>query len=92
MPVNYVRLTIEIVGSAYNPVEANLNPNAGWRRDLALTRRTGDTHFATSSEPLKVPSVVVETEWNLLFSPRWGAKYASIIEKVPIELDSRLWI
>lgn len=91
MPVDYVRLTIEIPDSAYNPVEANLAANSGWRRDLGLTRRTGDTHFASSAEPLKVPSVVVDTEWNLLFSPRWGAMYASIVEKLPIELDSRLW-
>lgn len=93
MPVDYVRLSIEIreTGIPCHEVTlANLDP--GWRIDPALTRRVGDLHFSqTPLIPLKVPSVIVDTEWNLLFSREFARRHASIIDKQPIEMDSRLW-
>lgn len=93
IPVNYVKLTIEIPDSVFHPeviTDSTLDP--GWRLDTALTRRIGDSHFGnTPSVPLKVPSVVVDTEWNILFSREYAAAHASIIEKKPIDLDPRLW-
>jgi len=70
MPVDDVRLTIEIPDTLVKPHEVSVGSlGPGWRMDTALTRGVGDTHFAnTPLVPLKVPSVVVDTEWNLLFS------------------------
>lgn len=66
--------------------------DTGWRLDTALTRRIGDAHFSgTPSVPLKVASVVVDTEWNVLFSRDYAAAHALIVDKAPIFMDSRLW-
>jgi hypothetical protein len=57
-----------------------------------LTRHIGDAHFSgTPLVPLKVPSVVVDTEWNILFSPDYAAAHATAVDKAPIVMDARLW-
>jgi RES domain-containing protein len=93
MPTDYVRLTIEIDETLVPPSglsAATLDP--GWRTDTAFTRRIGDSHFNnTPLLPLKVPSVVVDTEWNLLLSRDCARAHASVVENEAIELDSRLW-
>jgi RES domain-containing protein len=70
-PVDYIRLTIEIPDTAFRPVEISLSSlNPAWRTDTSLTRKVGDRHFgSTPLVPLRVPSVVVDIEWNLLFHP-----------------------
>jgi RES domain-containing protein len=93
MPIDYVRLTIEIPDTLIPPNEVptgDLDPE--WRTDTALTRRVGDVHFLkTPLIPLKVPSVVVDTEWNLLFSNDYTRAHASITDKQPLTMDPRLW-
>jgi RES domain-containing protein len=93
IPVDYVRLAIEVPDTFVHPHEViaqDLDP--GWHLDTALTRRMGDTHFSsTPLVPLKVPSVVVDTEWNLLFSRDYSTAHASIVDKEPIVMDARLW-
>ena len=93
MPVDYVRLTIQIPETIVPAREVTIpDLDPGWRTDTAVTRRVGDSHFSsTPLIPLKVPSVVVDTEWNLLISADFARLHASIIDKRPIELDSRLW-
>jgi RES domain-containing protein len=93
MPIDYVRLTIEISDTVVAPDEVTIGDlDPGWRTDTALTRRVGDTHFLrTPLNALKVPSVVVDTEWNLLFSNDYARAHASITDKRPIEMDPRLW-
>jgi RES domain-containing protein len=92
-PVHYIRLTIEIPATAFTPAEispASLDP--AWHTNTSITRAVGDKHFGSSPfVPLKVPSIVVDIEWNLLFHPNWGASHASIVEKAPIEMDPRMW-
>jgi RES domain-containing protein len=92
-PVDYIRLTIEIPDAAFTPAEISpASLDAAWRTDASITRTVGDKHFdSTTSIPLRVPSVVVDIEWNLLFHPNWGASHASIVEKAPIEMDPRMW-
>jgi RES domain-containing protein len=93
MPVDYVRLTIEIPDIFFHPNEVDvrgLDPE--WRLDRALTRRIGDEHFSnTPLVPLKVPSVVVDTEWNILFSRDYASANVSIVGEEPVTLDPRLW-
>jgi hypothetical protein len=92
IPVDYVRLTIEIPDTIHprEVIVRGLDP--GWRLDAAVTRRIGDTHFSsTPLIPLKLPSVVVDTEWNILFSRDYAATHASIVDKEPIMIDARLW-
>ena len=93
MPVDYVSLAIEIRDSAFAPHEVPLAElDSNWRYDPVLTSGIGDTHFvATPMIPLKVPSVVVESEWNILFSPDYAAAYATIVDKQSLTIDSRLW-
>jgi RES domain-containing protein len=93
MPIDYVRLTIEISDTLVPPHEVTIGElDRGWRTDTALTRRVGDAHFLKSPLiPLKVPSVVVDTEWNLLFSNDYARAHASITDKQPIAMDPRLW-
>jgi RES domain-containing protein len=93
IPVDYVRLTIEIADTVFHPHEVTvgrLDPN--WRFDRALTRQIGDAHFSgTPLVPIKVPSVVVDTEWNILFSRDYAAAHATVVDKEPIIMDARLW-
>ena len=93
IPVDYVRLTIEIPDTVFHPHEViagSLDPR--WRLDTALTRRVGDTHFSSAPlVPLKVPSVVVDTDWNILFSREYATAHALIVDKEPIVMDERLW-
>jgi RES domain-containing protein len=93
MPVDYVKLEIEIPDTTFHPHEvtvASLPP--GWRTELDYTRSVGDALLrANPLTPIKVPSVVVDTEWNVLFSPDYAAAHASIIGIVPIDIDPRLW-
>ncbi len=93
LPIDYISLTIEIPDADYRPHE--IEPavlGAGWRKNEAATRRVGDAHFtATPLIPLKVPSVVVDTEWNILFSPDYATAFARIVEAAPIDMDPRLW-
>lgn len=93
MPVDYVKLSIEIPDAVFNPqvvTAGSLGPR--WTLDTALTRRLGDVHFAnTPMVPLKVPSVVVDAEWNILFSRNYAASHAMILENTPLSFDSRLW-
>lgn len=92
MPADYVRLTIEIPDAVFNPLEVNLASSPDWRSDLALTRSIGDKHFTTDpSTPLKVPSILVDTEWNFLVSRDYAAAHASIVERQPVSMDPRLW-
>jgi hypothetical protein len=93
LPVDYVKLEIEIPDTAFHPYEvtvASLLP--GWRTDPAYTGRVGDALLlANPLTPIKVPSVVVDTEWNVLFSADYAAAHASIIGMEPIDIDPRLW-
>lgn len=93
MPIDYVRLTIEIPDTVFDPKEvsaASLSVN--WKSDTSVTRRIGDLHFgAFPMVPLKVPSVVVDTEWNLLFSRDFAAVHVEIVDNEPIAMDVRLW-
>ena len=93
MPIDYVRLTIEIQDTFVVTHEVSvLTIDPRWRMDTAITRGVGDRHFASDPfRPLKVPSVVVDTEWNLLFSRDYAEAYASIVDKQPIAMDYRLW-
>jgi RES domain-containing protein len=93
LPVDYVRLTIEIPDADFHAREIDLGDlPQGWRTDESLTRGIGDAHFnGTPLIPLKVPSVVVDTEWNLLFSRDYAIAHASMIERNPIDMDPRLW-
>jgi len=88
-----VRLTIEIPDVFFHPHEVNVRGlDTGWRLDTPLTRRIGDTHFSsTPLVPLKAPSVVVDTEWNILFSRDYAIAHASIVNREPIMMDERLW-
>ena len=92
-PIGYVRLTIEIPDSVFEPVV--ILPGAldsEWRSKTAITRGIGDAHFSrTPLVPLKAPSVVVETEWNVLFSREYAAAQAAIVEEAPLMMDPRLW-
>ena len=92
-PIDYIRLTIEIPDAAFHPVEiSNASLSPWWPTDLSITRQTGDQHFINKPQvPLRVPSIAVDTEWNLLFHPDWAVKHASIVERAPIGLDHRLW-
>lgn len=93
MPVDYVRLTIEISDPRFLPhlVDREQLPS-GWQLDGELTRRIGDAHFSqTPMVPLQVPSVVVEMEWNLLFSREYAAVFASVVQQEPVTMDPRLW-
>jgi|SRR5579864_788202 len=93
LPVDYVKLEIEIPDAAFHPHEvtaASLVP--GWRTDPAYTCSVGDALLrADPLRPIKVPSVVVDTEWNVLFSPDYAAAHASIVSTEPIDIDPRLW-
>ena len=93
VPVDYVRLTIEIPDTVFHPHEViagSLDPK--WRLDTVLTRRIGDTHFSSAPlVPMKVPSVVVDTEWNIVFSRDYAASHATIVDQEPIVMDARLW-
>jgi hypothetical protein len=93
LPVDYVRLTIEIPDSHFHPREIDLGDlPQGWRTDESLTRGIGDAHFnGTPLIPLKVSSVVVDTEWNLLFSRDYAIAHATTVERNPIDMDPRLW-
>ena len=92
-PVDYIRVTIEIPDTAPDPVEISLPSLVpAWRTDTAITRAVGDNHFrSTPLVALRVPSVAVDTEWNLLFHPDWGASHASTVEIAPAGIDVRLW-
>ena len=93
MPVDYVRFTIEILDEVYKPIALGSSSlGLGWQTDLALTRMIGDLYFNKNPDlPLKVPSVVVQDEWNVLFTPAFAMRYAKIVEQQPIGLDPRLW-
>jgi RES domain-containing protein len=93
LPVDYVRLVIEIPDSHFHPTElAAEGFDANWRLDSTLTRWIGDTHFAgTPLVPLRVPSVAVDGEWNILFSKDFAAMHASILDARPVTMDPRLW-
>jgi RES domain-containing protein len=92
-PVDYIRLTIEIPDTAPDSAEirlASLDP--AWRTETSVTRAAGDNHFrSTPLVALRVPSVAVDTEWNLLFHPDWGASHASVVNVAPAGMDPRLW-
>lgn len=92
-PIDYVRLTIDIPDTSFSPEDlTSLALDPTWRTDTSVTRKVGDMHFSNRPlVPLKVPSVAVETEWNLLFHPEWGASHAIVVEKAPIVLDLRMW-
>ena len=93
IPADYVRLTIEVPDTVFHPHEVSVGSlDPKWRLDTALTRRIGDAHFGISPLiPLKAPSVVVDTEWNILFSRDYAAAHATIVDKEPIVMDARLW-
>ena len=66
--------------------------DSAWRTNTSVTRRLGDLRFRTSPlVPLKVPSVVVDTEWNLLFHPDWGRSHAVVVDKAALSFDVRMW-
>lgn len=92
-PIDYIRLTIDIAETGVAPEDltsAVLEPS--WRNDTSVTRRIGDLHFRTSPlAPLKVPSVAVDTEWNLLFHADWGGSHALVVDKAPMAFDLRMW-
>jgi RES domain-containing protein len=93
-PLDYVRLTIEIPDASFTPVDiSDASLGSGWRNNLSITRAAGDSHFATQKlVPLRVPSVVADIEWNLLFHPEWAAAvHVTIVEIVPIDMDPRMW-
>lgn len=92
-PVDYIRLAIEIPDSAPNSAEVSLaSLDPAWRTETAVTRAVGDSHFRKAPlVALRVPSVAVDTEWNLLFHPDRGASHASIVEVAPAGMDLRLW-
>jgi RES domain-containing protein len=93
MPVDYVKLEIEIPDAGFHPHEvaaASLIPS--WSTDEAYTRGVGDALLrADTMTPIKVPSIVVATEWNVLFSPDYAAVHATIVSSDPIDIDPRLW-
>jgi RES domain-containing protein len=93
VPVDYVRLTIEISDKSLPIREVNIGDlDPGWRLDARITRSIGDNHFASDLlVPLKVPSVVVDADWNLLFSRDYAIAHASIVEQEPLMMDERLW-
>jgi hypothetical protein len=93
-PVDYIRLTIEISETAFVSAEVSLaSLDPAWRTDVSITRAVGDNHFgSTPLIPLRVPSVAVGIEWNLLFHPDWGTTHASIVDTGPADMDARLWI
>jgi RES domain-containing protein len=82
-PVDYIRLTIEIDNKNFTPEDLTSAVfGSVWRTNTSVTRKLGDLHFrANPLVPLKVPSVVVDTEWNLLFHPDWGGSHAVVIDK-----------
>ncbi len=93
MPIDYVRLTIEIPDTVFDPKEVSAaSLDANWKSDTQVTRKVGDLHFGSfPTVPLKVPSVVVDTEWNFLFSRDFAAVHARIVANEAIALDIRLW-
>jgi RES domain-containing protein len=94
MPLDYVCLTTRYQDDVFDPrvIDREGLP-AGWRQNEKLTRSIGDQHFAGDSmRPLKVPSVVVPQEWNILFTPVWSAAgNARVVSQQPIDMDPRLW-
>jgi len=92
-PVDYIRLTIEIDNKDFTPEDLTSSAlDPVWRTNTSVTRSLDDLHFrANPLVPLKVPSVVVDTEWNLLFHPDWGRSHAVLIDKAPIAFDLRMW-
>ena len=95
MPVDYVRFTIEISDSFREVVTMSpASLGIGWQTDLRLTRKIGDLYFQKYIDvplKLKVPSVVIENEWNLLLTPAFAELNARIVDWQPIGLDPRLW-
>src|SRR5437667_12862498 len=66
LPVDYVKLEIEIPDTAFHPHEvtaASLVP--GWRTQPAYTSSVGDALLrANHRTPIKVPSLVLDTKWT----------------------------
>jgi len=91
MPLNYVRMTIEIADQA-PIVDGRVNLPAGWQHNPVVTRMYGDEHFGMHADSaFIVPSVVVDTDWNLLFTPEFAAKHAHVVGQEPVAFDVRLW-
>ena len=63
-----------------------------WKSNRTETRRIGDLHFSTFPMiPLKLPSTVADTEFNLLFTREFAQAFAMIVDQQPLSCDERLW-
>lgn len=84
-------LTSAEIGRQKNAIMAELP--AGWRFDLELTRRIGDTWSREQHTPIMlVPSVVVDVEWNVLLNPQHpDVRRLKILERRPFRYDPRMF-
>jgi RES domain-containing protein len=91
-PVDFVKLEIEIADYLIPIVVTPEDLKPGWRTDEAYTRAMGDELLrAAPSSPIRVPSFIAPTEWNVLFSAECAAASATIVSSEPIDFDHRLW-
>ena len=90
-PVGCIRLTIEIDNEGFYARRPHVGIlDEARRTNTSVKRKLGDLHFrANPLVPFKVPSVVVDTEWNLLFHTEWGGSHAVLIGKAPIAFGAR---
>lgn len=78
-------------------VESNLANAEGllkdWRFDLESSRLTGDAWVEQKqSLAVRVPSVVIEVEWNVLINPEHPSFTAlKIVQKMPFRFDKRMF-
>ena len=69
-----------------------LDPPAGWKQDLELTRSIGDAWLASKETPLaRVPSAIMPYTWNFLLNPEHpDAAKVEVAEVIRERFDNRL--
>ncbi|MBA2731335.1 MAG: RES family NAD+ phosphorylase [Acidobacteria bacterium] len=91
LPLNYVAFKISFPDGEAE--ELNVKTlKAGWERDLARTRATGDKWWAGArSLALIVPSVVLPESRNILLNPQHpSAARMRLVSQQPFTFDPRL--
>lgn len=95
LPADYNLVTLEIPDEEIHTLEKDVLPE-GWRTIFTIdqTRTIGDSFFTERSKMvLKVPSVVVQGEFNYLINPLHPKiKKVKIIKNQPFNFDERLFL
>lgn len=92
-PADLVAIQAEIAVDVQTDLAAMTKLPGDWRFQEELSRRAGDRWAKENSAvAVRVPSVVVDVEWNVLINPEHpGFGGLKIIQKRPFRFDERMF-